>query len=54
MAIPYEPDETQKHLPKKCLNCPHLNDCILNVKVFTCGETRYEVNAVITTRVTGH
>ena len=54
MAIPHEPDEYSKHLPKKCLSCPHLNECVMNGNVFTCGEKRYEVNAVITTRVTEH
>ena len=54
MSIPHAPDEIQTHLPKKCLACPHLNECILNGKVFTCGEKRYEVNAVITTKVTEH
>ena len=54
MSIPHEPDEYHKHLPKKCLACPHLNECIMNGKVFTCGEKRYEVNAVITTKVTEH
>ena len=54
MSIPHEPDEIQKHLPKQCMSCPHLNDCILKGDVFTCGEKRYEVNAVITTKVTEH
>lgn len=54
MSIPHEPDEIQKHLPKRCVSCPHLNECILNGNVFTCGEKRYEVNAVITTKVTEH
>ena len=54
MAIPHEPDEYRKHLPKKCLSCPYLNECVMNGNVFTCGEKRYEVNAVITTRVTEH
>ena len=54
MSIPHEPDEYNKHLPKKCLSCPHLNECIMSGKVFTCGEKRYEVNAVITTKVTEH
>jgi hypothetical protein len=54
MSIPHEPDEYRKHLPEKCLACPHLNECVMNGKVFTCGERRYEVNAVITTRVTEH
>ena len=54
MAIPHDPDEIQKHLPKKCLHCSRLNECILNGHVFSCGEKRYEVNAVITTKVTEH
>ena len=54
MSIPHEPDEYHKHLPKKCLSCPRLNECVTNGKVFTCGEKRYEVNAVITTKVTEH
>ena len=54
MSIPHDPDEYHKHLPKKCLSCPHLNECVMNGKVFTCGEKRYEVNAVITTKVTEH
>lgn len=54
MSIPHEPDEFNKHLPKKCLTCSHLNECVTNGKVFTCGEKRYEVNAVITTKVTEH
>ena len=54
MSIPHEPDEYSRHLPKKCLSCPHLNECVMNGNVFTCGEKRYEVNAVITTRVTEH
>lgn len=54
MSIPHEPDEYSRHLPKKCLSCPHLNECVMNGNVFTCGEKRYEVNAVITTKVTEH
>ena len=54
MVLPHEPDECSRHLPKKCLSCPHLDECAMSGKVFTCGEKRYEVNAVITTRVTEH
>ena len=54
MSVPHEPDGYNKHLPKKCLSCPRLNECVMNGKVFTCGEKRYEVNAIITTRVTEH
>ena len=54
MVIPHEPDECSKHFPQKCLSCPHLNECVMSGKVFTCGERRYEVNAVITTKVTEH
>ena len=54
MAIPHEPDEYKKHLPKRCLACPHLNECVADGNVFSCGEKRYEVNAVIATKVTEH
>lgn len=54
MSIPHEPDEFRKHLPKRCMSCPHLNECVQRGNVFTCGEKRYEVNAVITTKVTEH
>jgi len=54
MAIPHEPDEIKKHLPGKCLSCPHLSECVLKNTVFACEEKRYEVNAVITTKVTEH
>lgn len=54
MSIPHEPDNYRRHLPKKCLLCPHLNACSMNGHVFTCGEKRYEVNAIITTKVTEH
>jgi transposase len=26
MSIPHEPDEYRKHLPEKCLACPHLKE----------------------------
>ena len=54
MSIPHAPDEVKAHFPVKCLSCPHLNECVLSGDVFTCGEKRYEVNAVITTTVTEH
>ena len=54
MAIPHEPDEYRKHLPKRCLSCLHLNECVADGQVFSCGEKRFEVNAVITTKVTEH
>ena len=54
MAIPHEPDEFKKHLPKRCMSCPHLSECVQSGDVFACGEKRYEVNAVITTKVTEH
>lgn len=54
MVIPHKPDEIRTHLPRKCLSCSHLNECILSSEVFTCREKRYEVNAVITTKVTEH
>jgi len=54
MAIPHEPDEIKAHLPGKCLSCPHLSECSVKGNVFVCGEKRYEVNAIITTKVTEH
>ena len=54
MSIPHEPDEVCKHLPARCALCPHLSECLVNGKVFSCVEKRYEVNAVITTKVTEH
>ena len=54
MSIPHEPDEYTRHLPRKCLSCPRLSECAVSGKVFACGEKRYEVNAVIKTKVTEH
>lgn len=54
MSLPHEPDETINHFSKKCMSCQNLAECTANGNVFTCGESRYEVNAVITTKVTEH
>jgi len=54
MAVPHEPDEVRQHLPSKCLTCPHLAECRASGHVFACGEKRYEVNVVISTKVTEH
>ena len=54
MAVPHEPDEVQRHLPSKCLACPHLAECREKGNVFSCGERRYEVNVVVGTKVTEH
>ena len=54
MVIPHDPDEIIRHLPEKCLACPYLSECSSRNTVFACGEKRYEVNAVITTKVTEH
>ena len=54
MAVPHEPDEVRRHLPSKCLVCPHLAKCREKGGVFSCGERRYEVNVVIGTEVTEH
>lgn len=54
MEIPHEPDEIKQHIPEKCKVCPHLTECLASENVFTCREKRYEVNAVITTKVTEH
>jgi len=54
MKLPHEPDEVKTHVPQKCHTCPHLAECLASNKVFTCGGTRYEVEAVITTKVIEH
>jgi len=54
MVIPHAPDEVKSHLPAKCIACPYLAECLKSGKVFTCSEKRYEVNAVVTTKVTEH
>jgi transposase len=54
MAVPHEPDEVRQHLPSKCLACPHLAECREKGNVFACGEKRYEVNVVVSTKVTEH
>lgn len=54
MKLPHEANEIHKHLPNKCKSCPHLAECLASNKVFTCGETRYEVEAVFSTKVIEH
>ena len=54
MSIPHAPDEVKKHLPEKCKTCPHLPKCLEAGSVFQCGETRYTIDAVVTTKVTEH
>jgi len=54
MAVPHEPDEVRQHLPLRCLACPHLAECRTKGNVFACGEKRYEVNVVVSTKVTEH
>ncbi len=54
MSIPHDPDEVKQHLPEKCMTCKHLTECLSNGKVFECGEKRYVVDAIITTKVTEH
>ena len=54
MELPHEPDERRQHLPAKCKTCPHLAECLSSNKVFTCGESRYVVEPVITTKVIEH
>ena len=54
MELPHEPDETRQHLPSKCKTCPHLAECLASNKVFTCGESRFVVEPVITTKVIEH
>ena len=54
MRLPHEPDNIVRHIPQKCKTCPFLNQCIQSQNVFTCAESRYEVNVVVKTKVTEH
>ena len=54
MKVPHEPDEVKKHHPDKCMTCPHFASCVANGKVFECGEKRFIVDAVVTTKVIEH
>ena len=54
MKVPHEPDEVKKHHPDKCMTCPHFASCAANGKVFECGEKRFIVEAVVTTKVIEH
>ena len=54
MKVPHEPDEVKKHHPDKCMTCPHFASCVANGKVFECGEKRFIVEAVVTTKVIEH
>ena len=54
MSLPHEPDEVKVHTPIKCQTCPHLTSCCASGKVFVCGEKRYVVEAVVSTKVIEH
>ena len=54
MKVPHKPDEVKKHHPDKCMICPHFASCVANGKVFECGEKRFIVEAVVTTKVIEH
>ena len=54
MSIPHAPDYFKQHYPEKCQTCKHLTECISKGNVMTCGEKRYMVDAVMTTKVTEH
>ena len=54
MSLPHDPDEKVLHIPLKCQTCQHLSECTASNKIFACGESRYVVEAVITTRVIEH
>ena len=42
MKVPHEPYEVKEHHPDKCMTCPHFASCAANVKLFKCGEKRYD------------
>lgn len=54
MRAPHKPDEVKKHHPNKCMTSPHFVSCAANGKVFECGEKRFVVEAVVTTKVIEH
>lgn len=53
IVLPHPPDETLDHIPDKCSTCPHLIKCASN-GVFFCEESRYVIEAVMTTKVIEH
>ena len=52
MVIPHEPDEIVIHHPQKCNGCQHFDEC--SKTNFSCGESRFVVDLVMTTKVTEH
>jgi len=54
MKLPHEPDVIKEHHPEKCMTCSHFTSCLANEKVFECGEKRFVVEAVVTTKVIEH
>ncbi len=49
MKIDHKPDEICEHRPEQCVGCPHAQGCHL-----CCYETRYEYEAVVTTKLIAH
>jgi|SRR5665647_9048 len=45
------PDETITHMPDKCIECPHSEECLRNANV---DDTRYEIDIVVEVKVTAH
>ena len=54
MVVPHEPDEVKQHFPEKCLRCPNLANCVTDGAILACGESRYVVDVVVSTKVTKH
>lgn len=54
MIVPHEPDAVEPHHPAKCMACPRFAECVAGDSVFSCGESRYVVDAVVKTIVTEH
>ncbi len=49
LKIDHKPDEICEHRPEQCVACPHTQGCHL-----CCYETRYEYEAVVTTKLIAH
>ena len=49
-----EPDEVKTHIPEKCKCCSNLTSCLASDNVFECDNSRYVIEAKITTHVVEH
>ena len=52
MPLPHAPDEVVLHHPERCKGCAHLEEC--SKAGFSCQESRYVVDIVMSSKVTEH